>query len=252
MSSPLFSEKAFQSTRSATYEGSMTLRGTVDKSIVLFVTLLVTATWMWNRWGGTGGIEVALNNGIISYMIGGLVVGLISIIVMSFKKSWAPYLAPVYAAAEGVLLGALSMLFEFMYPGIVMQAVGITIGIFALMLIAYKTGVLRATPRFTKILVMATFGVMIFYGLIWITSLFGFNGLSSFYGGSSLMSIGLSVVIAGIAAFNFILDFNFIEEQAKMGAPKYMEWYSGVALLATLIWLYIEILRLLAKLNSRN
>ncbi len=252
MSSPLFSEKAFQSTRSATYEGSMTLRGTVDKSIVLFVTLLVTATWMWNRWGGTDGIEVALNNGIISYMMGGLVVGLISIIVMSFKKSWAPYLAPVYAAAEGVLLGALSMLFEFMYPGIVMQAVGITIGIFALMLIAYKTGVLRATPRFTKILVMATFGVMIFYGLIWITSLFGFNGLSSFYGGSSLMSIGLSVVIAGIAAFNFILDFNFIEEQAKMGAPKYMEWYSGVALLATLIWLYIEILRLLAKLNSRN
>ena len=252
MSSPLFSEKAFQASRTATYEGSMTLRGTVDKSIVLFATLLVTATWMWNRWGGTEGIEIAMNNGITGYMIGGLVIGLISVLVMSFKKSWAPYLAPVYAAAEGVLLGALSMFFEFMYPGIVMQAVGITIGIFALMLIAYKTGVLRATPMFTKVLMMATFGVMIFYGLIWITSMFGFHGLSSFYGGSSLMSIGLSVVIAGIAAFNFILDFNFIEEQSKMGAPKYMEWYSGVALLATLIWLYIEILRLLAKLQSRD
>jgi len=120
------------------------------------------------------------------------------------------------------------------------------------MLGAYKTGILRATPLFTKVIYMATAGVAIFYLVIWIGGMFGATGLSSFYAGNSMFSIGLSVVIAGIAAFNFILDFNFIEENAKAGAPKYMEWYSGVALLATLIWLYIEILRLLAKLQSRD
>jgi uncharacterized YccA/Bax inhibitor family protein len=250
MSSPLFSEKAFDATRSGSYEGAMTLKGTVDKSILLFLTLLVPAAWIWFKMGGDP--EFAMNNGVKGYMIGGLIIAVISIIVMSFKKAWSPYLAPVYAAAEGVVLGALSMFFESMYPGIVFQAVGITLGIFALMLLAYKTGVLRATPLFTKVIYMATAGIAIFYLIMMVMNMFGASSLSNFYAGNSLMSIGISVVIAGVAAFNFILDFNFIEEQSKAGAPKYMEWYSGVALLATLIWLYIEILRLLSKLQSRD
>jgi uncharacterized YccA/Bax inhibitor family protein len=250
MSSPLFSEKAFSATRSGSYEGSMTLKGTVDKSIVLFLTLLAPAVWIWNKMGGDP--EYAINNGVQTYMYGGLIIGLISILIMSFKKSWSPYLAPVYAAAEGVLLGALSMFFEAMFPGIVMQAVAITMGIFALMLVLYKTNVLRATPMFTKVIYIATAGVGVFYLLMMVLNLFGVHGLSSFYAGSSPMSIGLSVLIAGIAAFNLIMDFTFIEEASNAGAPKYMEWYAGVGLLATLIWLYIEILRLLAKLQSRD
>ncbi|MCL9980233.1 MAG: Bax inhibitor-1/YccA family protein [Bacteroidia bacterium] len=250
MSSPLFSEKAFSATRSGSYEGSMTLKGTVDKSIVLFLTLLAPAVWIWNKMGGDP--EYAINNGVQTYMYGGLIIGLISILIMSFKKSWSPYLAPVYAAAEGVLLGALSMFFEAMFPGIVMQAVAITMGIFALMLVLYKTNVLRATPMFTKVIYIATAGVGIFYLLMMVLNLFGVHGLSNFYAGSSPMSIGLSVLIAGIAAFNLIMDFTFIEEASNAGAPKYMEWYAGVGLLATLIWLYIEILRLLAKLQSRD
>lgn len=250
MSSPLFSEKAFSATRSGSYEGTMTLKGTIDKSIVLFLTLLAPAVWIWNKMGGDP--EYAINNGVQTYMYGGLIIGLISILIMSFKKSWSPYLAPVYAAAEGVLLGALSMFFEAMFPGIVMQAVAITMGIFALMLVLYKTNVLRATPMFTKVIYIATAGVGIFYLLMMVLNLFGVHGLSNFYAGSSPMSIGLSVLIAGIAAFNLIMDFTFIEEASNAGAPKYMEWYAGVGLLATLIWLYIEILRLLAKLQSRD
>ncbi len=249
MSSPLFSEKAFQSV-AGSYGESMTLKGTVDKTILLFLTLLVPAAWIWTKMGADP--EYAMNNGIQAYLWGGLIVAIVSILVMSFKKSLSPYLGPVYAAAQGVVLGSISMFFEAMYPGIVMQAVFITLGIFALMLGAYKTGVLRATPMFTKVIYMATAGVAIFYVIMWIAGMFGATGLRNFYAGNSLMSIGLSVLIAGIASFNFILDFNFIEENAKNGAPKYMEWYSGVALLATLIWLYIEILRLLSKLQSRD
>jgi uncharacterized YccA/Bax inhibitor family protein len=247
MSSPLFSEKAFSSVRSGTYEGAMTVRGTIDKTILLFFTLLVPAIWIWSKMGGNP--EYAMNNGIQGYLIGGLIIGVISMLVMMFKKSWSPYLAPVYAAAEGVVLGALSMFFEYMYPGIVMQAVGITLGIFALMLAAYKFKILRATPMFTKILYFAIAGVGLFYLVMMVMNLFGAHGLSSFYAGSSPLSIGLSAVIAGIAAFSLIMDFTFIEEASNAGAPKYMEWYAGVGLLATLIWLYIEILRLLSKLN---
>ncbi len=141
------------------------------------------------------------------------------------------------------------MFFEYMYPGIVMQAVGITLGIFALMLAAYKFRILRATPMFTKILYFAIACVGLFYLVMMVMNLFGAHGLSSFYAGNSPLSIGLSAVIAGIAAFSLIMDFTFIEEASNAGAPKYMEWYAGVGLLATLIWLYIEILRLLSKLN---
>ncbi|MCX8483116.1 MAG: Bax inhibitor-1/YccA family protein, partial [Crocinitomicaceae bacterium] len=166
--------------------------------------------------------------------------------------SWSPYLAPIYAAAEGVLLGSISMFFELMYPGIVIQAVGITLLIFAIMLSAYRSGLLRATPMVTKVIVFATIGVGVFYGIMMLMNLFGATSLASFYAGNSMLSIGISAVVAGIAAFNLILDFAFIEDQVEQGAPQYMEWFASVGLLATLIWLYLEILRLLSKLQSRD
>ena len=144
------------------------------------------------------------------------------------------------------------MFFELMYPGIVIQAVGITLLIFAIMLMAYRSGLLRATPMFTKVLMFATMGVGAFYLIMMVMNLFGAHSLSNFYAGSSLLSIGISGLVAGIAAFKLILDFTFIEQQAEQGAPKYMEWFASVGLLATLIWLYLEILRLLSKLQSRD
>ena len=254
MSSPLFSEKAFDSARSATYEGEMTVSGTVNKTIALFIMMILPAAFLWMKFGvqggeGEAGLAYAFNNGLTGYMIGGMIVGFIASLVMMFKQSWAPYLAPVYAAAEGLFLGAVSLVFNTMYDGIVMNAVGITLLIFAVMLLAYRSGLLRATPMFTKIIVFATVGVGVFY---LITMVMGMFGVQSFYYGSSPMSIGISALIAGIAAFNLILDFDFIERQSANGAPKYMEWFAGVALLMTLVWLYLEILRVLAKLQSRD
>ena len=254
MSSPLFSEKAFDSARSATYEGEMTVSGTVNKTIALFIMMILPAAFLWMKFGvqggeGEAGLAYAFNNGLTGYMIGGMIVGFIASLVMMFKQSWASFLAPVYAAAEGLFLGAVSLVFNTMYDGIVMNAVGITLLIFAVMLLAYRSGLLRATPMFTKIIVFATVGVGVFY---LITMVMGMFGVQSFYYGSSPMSIGISALIAGIAAFNLILDFDFIERQSANGAPKYMEWFAGVALLMTLVWLYLEILRLLAKLQSRD
>jgi uncharacterized YccA/Bax inhibitor family protein len=250
MSNPLFSEKAFSASRTDyTDQGVMTLNGTINKSILLFATMLLPAAWLWFKLGGASNLDYAANNGLMTYAISGMVIGLISSLVMMFKKSLSPYLAPIYAAAEGLFLGAISMIFEAAYEGIVMNAIGITLLVFAAMLLAYRSGLLRATPMFTKVIVFATMGVGVFY---LITMIMGFFGVESFYYGNSPMSIGISALIAGIAAFNLILDFSFIEQQSNAGAPKYMEWFSGVALLMTLVWLYLEILRLLAKLQSRD
>ena len=254
MSSPFLSDKAFDGSRVASYDGEMTVSGTVNKTITLFLMMIIPAAFLWLKFdvqGGEGqeGLSYAFNNHLSGYMWGGLIVGFIASLVMMFKKSWAPYLAPVYAAAEGLFLGAVSLVFNAMYDGIVMNAVGITLLIFAAMLLAYRSGLLRATPMFTKVIMFATMGVGLFY---LITMVMGMFGVESFYYGSSPLSIGISALIAGIAAFNFIMDFDFIEKQSAAGAPKYMEWFAGVALLMTLVWLYLEILRLLSKLQSRN
>ncbi|MBL7812352.1 MAG: Bax inhibitor-1/YccA family protein [Bacteroidetes bacterium] len=247
MSNPLMTESAFEKVRTGFVSDgeSMTLKGTVNKTILLFITMLVPAAWIWMKLGGDPTQAV----GLMPFMIGSLVIGLIASIVLVFKKSWAPVLAPVYAAAEGVFLGIISMIYEHFQSGIVVQAVGITLLLFAAMLVAYRTGLIRATPLFTKIIVFATLGVGLFYLINMIVMMFG---VESFYMGSSLLSIGVSVLIAGIAAFNFILNFDMIENQAQLGAPKYMEWYSGFGLLLTLVWLYLEILRLLSKISGRD
>lgn len=247
MSNPVFSEKTFAEWNQGYSGETMTLKGSINKCILLFLTMLVPAAWIWWYMGGT--IETASTQGLQGYLIGSAILGLILALVISFKKTLAPYLAPVYAAVEGVFIGLISMIYNQFFDGIVVQAVTITLLIFAGMLVAYRTGLLRATPMFTKIIVFATIGVGIFYLINMIIIAFGGT---TFFMGNSWLSIGVSALIAGIAAFNLILNFTLIDEQSQAGAPKYMEWYSAFGLMVTLIWLYLEILRLLAKLNSRD
>jgi uncharacterized YccA/Bax inhibitor family protein len=230
----------------------MTLKGAINKCILLFATLLVPAAWIWvstSQAEGNTFFNPFIFNNLKAFLFGSVIIGFILALVITFKKEWAPYLAPVYAAAQGIFLGLISSFFELMFPGIVMQAVFITLLIFAAMLLAYRAGWLRATPMFTKVLMFATIGVGVFY---LITMIMGLFGVQSFYMGNSWLSIGVSALIAGIAAFNLILDFTLIDEQSRAGAPKYMEWYAAFGLMVTLVWLYLEILRLLSKLQSRD
>lgn len=247
MSNPVLSEKQMAEWAQGYQGESMTLKGTINKCILLFATMLVPAAWIWWKMGGD--LEIAASMGLKTWLYGSAIAGFILALVITFKKEWSPYLAPVYAAVEGVFLGIISMVFNYLYDGIVIQAVTITLLIFAAMLLAYRTGLLRATPMFTKIIMFATLGVGLFYLVNIIMSFFG---VQSFYYGNGWLSIAVSAIVAGIAAFNLIIDFNMIDEQSKIGAPKYMEWYSAFGLLVTLVWLYLEILRLLSKIASRD
>lgn len=251
MSSPVFSESTFKKQEAVLQQGftgdTMTLKGAVNKSLLLFLTMVGPAALVW--WLLATGSSPVLNTYLLPVLIASLIGGLIIALIISFRMKSAPYLAPVYAALEGVLMGTISYFFELKFPGIVMQATTITLLIFGGMLMAYRTGLLRATPMFTKVIVYATMGVALFYLINFICILCGVN---SFYSGSSWLSIIISIVVAGVASFNLILDFDLIDSQSRIGAPKYMEWYCAFGLLVTVIWIYIEILRLLSKLSSRD
>jgi len=179
--------------------------------------------------------------------IGGLIVALVTV----FKKTWAPVTAPLYAALEGLFVGAISAMFEARFPGIVMQAVMLTMGVLAALLMAYKSGLIKATENFKLGVVAATGGIALLYLVNIGMRLFGFDGMG-FIHEASTFGILFSVFVVIIAALNLVMDFDFIESGVDAGAPKYMEWYAGFGLVVTLVWLYLEILRLLAKLQSRD
>jgi uncharacterized YccA/Bax inhibitor family protein len=183
-------------------------------------------------------------------MLTGLIGGLIVALVTVFKKEWAPVTTPLYAAFEGVLLGAISLVFNQRYPGIVFNAVALTFGVLAALLLAYRSGVVRPTENMKLGIAAATGGI----ALVYLVSMgLGFFGKTMPYiHDSGPIGIGFSVVVVGIAALNLVLDFDFIERGAEVGAPKYMEWYGAFGLLVTLVWLYLEILRLLAKLQGKG
>jgi uncharacterized YccA/Bax inhibitor family protein len=242
-SNPTLSGNVFRS-EGVAYGDSMTISGTVNKTGILTICVVATAAWTWNR---------AFNAGLGSVMplVGiGAIGGLIFAVVTVFKKTWAPVTAPIYALLEGLVLGGISAMFEASYRGIAMQAVGLTFGTLVALLLVYRSGLIRVTERFRLGVVAATGGIFVFYLLTWILGFFGVR-FPSIYG-SSPLSIGISVVIVIVAALNLVLDFDFIETGARAGAPKYMEWYGAFGLMVTLIWLYLEILRLLAKLRSRD
>ncbi len=234
-----------RSGRVAAAEGAMTIQGTVNRTLLCLLLAVLTAAWTWNLYFQTG------NPAAVMPLLGiGALVGFIVALVTVFKQSWAGITAPLYALFEGLVIGGLSSLMEAQFPGIVIQAVGLTFGTCLAMLLAYKTGLIRATERFKLGVVAATGGIALVYLITIILSFFGV-GVPFIYG-SSLVGIGFSLFVCVIAALNLVLDFDAIERGAAMGAPKFMEWYGAFALMVTLIWLYLEILRLLAKLRSRE
>jgi uncharacterized YccA/Bax inhibitor family protein len=243
---PALNKKTFREFAVAA-EHAMTIQGTATKTLVLLLVLMITASWMWKR--ASAGLATGDMSGVMPWMYGGGIGGFVVALVTVFKKRWAPVTAPLYAALEGILLGALSMFFEARFPGIVVQAVALTFGTLFAMLMAYKSRLIRATENFKLGLFAATGAVM----LIYLASFaLGFLGIEIPYiHESGLIGIGFSLAVVVIAALNLVLDFDFIENGADAGAPKYMEWYGAFGLIVTLVWLYIEFLRLLSKIRSR-
>ena len=234
---PALNEQIFQNVRSLDSSSGMTIQGTVNKTAISLAVLVASATFTW----------VNPNGGL---MILGAIGGFIVAIITAFKKEWAPTTTPIYAALQGLFLGGISVMFNQQYPGIVIQAVYLTFGTLFALLMAYASGKIRVTENFKLGLTAAMGGLFFFYIINFILGIFGM-GITSVYG-NGIIGIGFSVVVVAIAALNLVLDFDFIEQGAQQGAPKYMEWYGAFGLMVTLIWLYIEILRLLAKLQSRR
>ena len=225
----------------------MTVNGTAQKTMFLLALAMGTACFTWSK--SFAGLET--NPGAaMPWALGGLVVGLITALVICFKHTWAPMLAPVYALAEGLFLGGVSASFEAQYPGIVIQAVGGTFGTLFGLLLAYQSGLIKATENFKLGIFAATGGICLVYLISLIGSFVGFPIPDIHAAGP--IGIGFSLFVVVIAALNLVLDFDFIEQAADRGAPKYLEWYGAFALMVTLVWLYMEILRLLSKLRSRN
>ncbi|HEX6982236.1 MAG TPA: Bax inhibitor-1/YccA family protein [Balneolaceae bacterium] len=236
---PTFSEKTFQQAGQGqliSADEAMTVSGTINKTGILFLILLLGASISWYQpsplfiWGGA---------------IGGFILAMVTI----FKKEWSPTTAPIYAGLEGLFLGGISVMYASAYNGIVFNAVLLTMGVFAAMLFAYKSGLIQVTKRFRMGVVAATGGIFLVYLASFILGFFGIN--ISLIQGSGLMGIGFSFIIVGVAALNLVLDFDMIDKGAEAGAPKYFEWYTSFGLIVTLVWLYIEILRLLSKFQRR-
>ncbi len=223
----------------------MTIQGTVNKTTVLLFCLIVPAVWIWNQFYSTGNPGV-----VMPWMFGGAIGGFIIALVTVFKKQWAPVTAPIYSVLEGFFVGGISAVFEAQFPGIVMQAVGLTMCTLFGLLAAYKSGLIKVTENFRLGVIAATGGIALIYFLSFILRFVGIG--IPFIHNSGLLGIGFSLFVVAVAAMNLVLDFDFIESGAGQGAPKYMEWYAAFGLMVTLIWLYIEILRLLAKLKSRK
>lgn len=241
---PALNDKTFQYSGSITAGEAMTLQGTVNKTAIMLLLLIASAAYTW-------GLFLEQNTeSMMLWMMVGVIGGVVVSIVTVFKKEWSPVTAPLYAVLEGFAIGGLSAMFEASYPGIVMQAVALTFGTAGCLLIAYKSGVIKATENFKLGVFAATGGIALVYLVNMVMGFFG-SGMS-FITGGGVMGIGFSLVVVVIAALNLVLDFDFIEKGAEQGAPKFMEWYAAFGLMVTLIWLYVEILRLLSKLNSRK
>jgi len=226
---------------------AMTVNGTIHRTGILLLCAMATALWTWNQFFKTGdAAEIA------PYMWGGLIGGFVMALVTVFKKEWSPVTAPIYALLEGCVLGGVSATVESIprFQGIAIEAVALTFGTLFCMLLAYRSGLIRATEKFKVGIFAATGAIALFY---LVTMVLGFFHVQvPLVYGSGIIGIGFSLLVVVIAALNLILDFDFIEQGAMRGAPKYMEWYGAFGLMVTLVWLYLEILRLLTKLRDRR
>jgi uncharacterized YccA/Bax inhibitor family protein len=243
---PALTDNTFSAVgRVARADEAMTIQGTANKTLLLLICVLITAAWVWSKY------FQAMNPQVVTpYLIVGAIGGLIMALVTIFKQTWAPITAPLYGLLEGLVIGGVSAMMEAQFPGIVIQAVALTFGTCLVLLLAYKSGLIRATARFKMGVVAATGGIMLFYVVTMVLGFFKIQ-MPLMYG-NSWASIGFSLFVVIIAALNLVLDFDFIEQGSARGLPKYMEWYGAFALMVTLIWLYLEMLRLLAKISSRD
>ncbi|MFC4728622.1 Bax inhibitor-1/YccA family membrane protein [Coralloluteibacterium thermophilus] len=221
-------------------DGAMTINGTVNRTALLLIVTLVAAMFTWSRFFASGDPA-----SVMPFVWGGAIGGLVVALVTVFKKTAAPFTGPLYAVLQGLFIGGISAMFEARFPGLVIQAVGLTFGVLAAMLVAYRTGLIRATAKFRMGVVAATGGIFVLYLVNMVMHFFG-TGIP-FIHESGMLGIGFSLFVVTIAALNLVLDFDAIESGVAAGAPKYMEWYGAFSLLVTLVWLYLEILRLLAK-----
>lgn len=227
--------------------GAMTLNGTVNKTGFLLLLTVLTAAFAWSQ--AEFGVDGRPQPGFGMYLWGGLIGGFIIALITVFKKAWSPVTAPLYALVEGFFLGAISAMYNHLYDGIVIQAVMLTFGTLFALLFAYRSGMIKVTDNFRLGVVAATGGIMLVYLASIVMNMFG-SGIPLIHE-SGMVGIGFSLFVIVIAAMNLVLDFDFIETGVEQGAPKYMEWYGAFGLMVTLVWLYIEFLRLLSKLNSR-
>lgn len=239
-SNPTLSENAFRMEH-ALGEG-MTISGAVNKTGILLICVVATAAWSWSRFVDSPETALPL---LGVGVIGGFILALVTV----FKKAWSPVTAPLYALLEGLALGCISAVYEARLHGIVLQAIGLTFGTLLALLLAYRSGLIRATENFKLGVVAATGGIAVLYLVEFALGFFGIRFAA--INGSGGIGIVFSVVVVIVAALNLVLDFDFIENGARIGAPKYMEWYAAFGLMVTLIWLYLEILRLLAKARRR-
>jgi uncharacterized YccA/Bax inhibitor family protein len=243
---PTLTEKAFKTKEYIDISNSMTVRGTLNKFGFMLLMLLGTAFYSWKEYATGGNVQPLI--------LGGAIGGLIIALVIMFKKEWSPYLAPLYALLEGLFIGAISAYYNEAFagkmPNIIMNAVGLTFGTAIAMYFLYSFKIIQATEKFKAIIFTATAGIAIFYVIALVLRMFGIQ--MAFLHEGSLMGIGFSLVVVAIAALNLILDFDMMEKGAAAGAPKYMEWFGAFGLMVTIVWLYLEILRLLSKLSSRK
>lgn len=254
-SNPAFSDKIFSKAGAFTTDETMTVQGTANKALLMLVLVILGAAFTWRAFFESIPVDptqnAALPTSVLIWMAVGGIGGFITSLVIIFSPKSSPIAAPIYAVLEGLFLGGISAFFAAQYTGnIIIQAVGLTFITFFLMLTAYRSGWIKVTEKFRTIILVATGAIALMYFLTFILGFLGVN--VGFIHSSGPIGIGISVVIIAIAALNLLLDFDFIDRAVSNGAPKYMEWFGAFGLMVTLIWLYIEFLRLLSKLNSRN
>lgn len=247
-SNPTLGEKIIKDYAFAATDGAMTVQGTINKIALLLALVIAGAVFTWAK--TMSGVETGSVVGVQGWMIGGSISAFILALIITFKKNLAPILSPVYAICEGLCLGALSAYFEVMFQGLVMRAVLLTFSVLFSMLFMYKVQIIKVTQRFRAIVLAATVGIALAYLISFILNLFGVN-MGFILGGGSFGLI-ISLVVVAVAALNLVLDFDFIEKGTEAGLPSFFEWYGAFGLMVTLIWLYIEILRLLATIASNR
>ena len=247
---PFFKNKSFSPTSAVSrdvdnnvidYNDTMTVSGTINKGFLMLLLLIASAAITWS-------LTFSGNNPIV-LTIGGAIAGLVLVLIASFKPQYSTFLAPGYAIFEGLFIGGISAIFEAMYPGIVIQAVGATFVTFIVCFALYKYEVVKVTEQFKSIVIASTLAIATYYVISWLLSMF--TSFQPVHYGNSWMSIGISVFVIVIAAMNLFLDFDQIEKGAQQKLPKYMEWFGAMGLMITLVWLYIEFLRLLSKLSKK-